>query len=693
MTASQSPPNSTSAILPGRPYPLGATVTPEGVNFAVFSKNCTAVELLLFDRVDQAQPSQVFLLDPSTNRSFYYWHALLPWVQAGQLYGYRVRGPSQPETGLMFDGAKVLLDPYTRAVMYDASYDREAAFRAGDNTAQSLKSVVVDPHNYDWEGDAPLRRPLAETVIYELHVRGFTQHSSSGVSDTRRGSYAGLIEKISYLQQLGVTAVEFLPVQQFDETMLESQHRDYWGYNPIAFFAPHRGYSSRQSPHAPVNEFRDLVKELHRAGIEVILDVVLNHTAEGNEHGPTLCFRGLENRAYYIPQAGRAGYANYSGCGNTLNGNQSIVRRMIMDCLRYWVEEMHVDGFRFDLASVLARDEAGQPLLNPPILWEIESDPVLANVKIIAEAWDAHGLYQVGRFIGHRWAEWNGEFRDVVRRFVRGDPGQVGRLAACILGNPDLYLDPQRKPERSINYICCHDGFTLRDLVSYNDKHNEANGEHNRDGSDANWSWNCGVEGESAVEDVASLRLRQMKNLLTILMLSQGTPMLLMGDEIGRTQQGNNNAYCQDNETSWLDWTLQDRFSGLHRFVRGLIHLRKELAVFWAQRWATDASSPAPYFVWHGVQPGQPDWSESSHSLAYSVIAPQGQEAIHVILNAYWEPLRFTLPAPPADRKWRRVIDTALPASADLIEAGKESPAADTAYLMRPRSVVVFRAG
>ncbi len=570
--------------LPGRSFPLGATVGPEGTNFCLFSKNCTAVELLLFDRADDPRPARTIRLDPARNRTFYYWHALLPDVRPGQLYGYRVLGPYDPPEGLYFDGDKVLLDPYARLVAGTDTYSREAARRPGDNGSSSLKGVVVAPADYDWEGDRPLRRPNALTVLYELHVRGFTRHPSSGVDPARRGTYAGLVEKIPHLRALGVTAVELLPVQQFDEQEQVAGRTNYWGYNPIGLFAPHRGYSARRDLLGPADEFRDMVKALHRAGIEVVLDVVFNHTAEGGEDGPTLSFRGLEHRAYYIPARGRAGYANYSGCGNTLNGNHSIVRRLIVDCLRYWVTEMHVDGFRFDLASVLARDEAGQLLLTPPILWEIESDPVLAGTKLIAEAWDAAGLYQVGTFVGHRWAEWNGQFRDDVRRFVKSDAGVVRRLAERLTGSPDLFPQPDRDPHRSVNFITCHDGFTLADLVAYNDKHNDANGEDNRDGSNTNHSWNCGHEGPTNDPAVNELRGRQAKNLLTLLLVAHGTPMLLMGDEMGRTKNGNNNAYCQDNETSWLDWGLAESNAGLLRFVRELLRFRAAQAVFRAER-------------------------------------------------------------------------------------------------------------
>jgi glycogen operon protein len=680
-------------ISAGHCYPLGASVCRDGVNFCVFSKNCTALELLLFDGPGEPQPARVIHLDPVRNRTFYYWHVFVPQLGAGQLYAYRAHGPYAPEEGHRFDGEKVLLDPYGRAVSYGPSYSREAAQQPGDNCAQAMRSVVVDPRAYDWEDDTPLQRPFSGSVLYEVHVGGFTRHPSSGVDPARRGTFAGFIERIPYLQELGISAVELLPVQQFDEQGPTPTGHDYWGYNPVALFAPHRGYSARTDPLGPVDEFRDLVKALHRAGIEVILDVVFNHTAEGDDRGPTLCFRGLENRAYYLLEPGSGRYANFTGCGNTLNGNHSIVRRLVLDCLHYWVQVMHVDGFRFDLASILARDEEGHPVRNPPILWEIESDPILAGCKIIAEAWDAGGLYQVGTFVGHRWAEWNGPFRDDVRRFVRGDPDTVGRLACRLRGSPDLFPHPERDPHRSINFVTCHDGFTLHDLVAYNGKHNEDNGEDNRDGTDANFSWNCGAEGPSQNPDVLELRTRQMKNLLTILMVSQGTPMLLMGDEGGRTQAGNNNAYCQDYEVSWLDWARLADHAELHRFVRGLISLRREHAPFRSERfWMTDGGDPIPQLTWHGVRCREPDWSHDSHSLAFSLRCPDRGESLYVILNAYWEPLQFELPELAGGQQWHRVVDTALPPPEDLAEPGQEQPLADDAYLATARSVVILLA-
>jgi isoamylase len=434
-----------------------------------------------------------------------------------------------------------------------------------------------------------------------------------------------------------------------------------------------------------------MVKAFHRAGIEVILDVVFNHTAEGNENGPTLSFRGFENRAYYILGSDPRVYANYSGCGNTLNTNHSIMRRLILDCLRYWVAEMHVDGFRFDLASVMARDEWGVPLKSPPILWEIESDPVLAETKIIAEAWDAEGLYQVGTFIGHRWAEWNGRYRDDVRRFVRGDPDTVRNLAQCIAAYPDMYMQPDRDASRSINFITAHDGFTLNDLVTYNTKHNEVNGEANRDGHNHNLSWNCGTEGPADDPEIEALRLRQIKNFLTILLVSQGTPMLLMGDEVRRTQQGNNNAYCQNNELSWFDWSALDQHAGLLRFVRGMIRFTQARPIFSEERfWINSADGHKPLINWHGVRLGTPDWGHDSHSLAFTLTHPSSNEILHVMLNAYWEPLDFELPPVRYRKQWRRIADTALPSPDDFCEPA-EAPAVKAAtYQVASRAAVLL---
>ena len=675
----------------GSSFPLGATVCPDGVNFSVFSKHATEVQLLLFEHEEDPKPDRVIPFDPKRHRTYHYWHVFVPGLKPGQLYGYRVNGPCDPARGLRFDPDKVLLDPYGLAIAIPKQYSRETACRLGDNMANAMKTIVVDPSDYDWEGDIPLKRPFSQTVTYELHVRGFTRHPSSGVAPEKRGTYVGLIEKIPYLQDLGITAIELLPVFQFDEQDAPEGLVNYWGYSPVSLFAPHRAYSSRQDRLGPLDEFRDLVKALHRAGIEVILDVVYNHTAEGNHLGPTFCFRGLANEVYYILDQDRASYANYTGAGNTLNANQPIVRRLIVESLHYWTKYMHVDGFRFDLASILSRDENGRPLENPPILWDIDSDPVLAGTKLIAEAWDAAGLYQVGSFIGDSWKEWNGRFRDDVRSFLKGDNGMVTRLASRLLGSPDLYGGEEREPEQSINFVTCHDGFTLNDVVSYNQKHNEANREGSRDGADDNRSWNCGVEGPSDDPLIEQLRNRQVKNFSALTFLSVGTPLMLMGDELRRTQRGNNNAYCQDNEISWMDWGLLEKHRDIHRFVKGLILMRSRRDL------AEEEISPSlnellrqATIHWHGVKLNQPDWSDESHSLAFTARSFHRRFLVHIMVNAYWEPLEFELP--PLDEWpgacWRRCIDTALDPPEDIGEPVQA--VLGSTYRVEPRSVALL---
>jgi glycogen operon protein len=678
-------------LLRGKSFPIGATITPEGVNFSIYSRSATGMELLLFDHVDDARPAQTIRFDPVRNRTFSYWHIFAPGVRAGQLYGFRAHGAYEPLLGMRFDPDKLLLDPYGRGVAAPARFSRQAACAPGDNTAQALKSVVVDVSRYDWEGDAPLRRPFSETIIYEMHVRGFTRHPNSGVAPQKRGAYAGLIDKIPYLRNLGITAVELLPVFQFDPQDAPDGRINYWGYCPVSFFAPHVQYSVSGDPVAAVDEFRDMVKALHRAGIEVILDVVYNHTAEDDEKGPTYSFRGLENEAYYILDDDRQRYANYSGTGNTLNANHAIVRRLIRDSLHYWVEEMHVDGFRFDLASILSRDEKGVPLASPPILWDIETDPVLAGVKLIAEAWDAAGLYQVGSFLGDHWKEWNGRFRDDIRAFVKSDPGMVEEVASRFFASPDLYATDNLGPEQSINFVTCHDGFTLNDLVSYNAKHNLDNGESNRDGANDNLSWNCGVEGPTVDPAIEQLRQRQIKNFFAITLLSLGVPMLLMGDEVRRTQRGNNNAYSQDNDLSWFNWSLCERHADLHQFVQKLIKFRRELNIF--------HDGPGLSLIellqyarieWHGVELFSPDKQDSSRSLALTF---QGaSEAFHVMANFYWEPLDFALPPPPrrSPTGWRRVLDTSLAAPDDFCLLRDAPVVARERYCVGPRTVVLL---
>jgi isoamylase len=673
----------------GKSFPLGAMVCPDGVNFSVFAKGGEAVQLLLFDHVDNAQPSRTITLDPVTNRSRHYWHVFVPGIEVGQIYGYRVERAARE---LRFDPRKVLLDPYGRAIARPANYSRVAATKPGDNFATALKSVVTDVSRYDWEGDEPLRRPFSRTVIYEMHVAGFTKHPSSGVDPARRGTYAGLIDKIPYLQDLGVTAVELQPVFQFDEQDAPAGLTNYWGYSPVSFFTPHFGYSSRSDPPAVLDEFRDMVKAFHRAGIEIILDVVYNHTAEGGENGPTLCFKGFANEVYYILDQSTGRYADYTGTGNTLNANEPFVRRMIRDSLHYWVEVMHVDGFRFDLASILSRDESGRPLANPPILWDIDSAPVLADTKLIAEAWDAAGLYQVGSFVGDFWKEWNGRFRDDVRSFMKADNNTVTRIPSRLFGSPDIYGRAQREPEQSINFVTCHDGFTLNDLLSYNLKHNEVNGENNCDGMAANLSWNCGIEGPSDDPAIERLRNRMVKNFLALTLLSVGTPMLLMGDEVRRTQRGNNNAYCQDNEISWFDWSLLEKHREIQRFVKILIENRRRETERTLLNLTLNQLLARARLECHGVKLHRPDWSNQSRSLAITASSVSADLDLYLVLNAYWEPLRFELPPVPeaGSGRWRRWLDTFLEAPHDICPISNAVLVAGSSYLVNPRSIVAL---
>ena len=682
-----------SEISIGSSSPLGATCSSLGVNFSLFSRHATDVELLLFDSDDQNPPARVIHLDPAANRSYHYWHVFVPDLKPGQVYGYRVDGPNDPSIGLRFDPTKVLIDPYGRGVVVPTGYSREAARGKEDNAATAMKSVVVDPSGYDWQDDVRLNRPSSQTIVYEMHVRGFTRHPSSGVAENIRGTYAGLIEKIPYLQQLGITAVELLPVFQFDEQDAPPGKINYWGYQPVSFFAPHRAYSSRQDPLGPINEFRDMVKALHRAGLEVILDVVFNHTSEGDDDGPTLSFRGIDNPTYYILSEDRSHLLDYTGCGNTLKADNPIVRRMILDSLRYWVQEMHVDGFRFDLASILSRDHQGHPIPNPPILWDIESDPALAGTKLIAEAWDAAGLYQVGSFIGDSWREWNGRFRDDIRRFFRGDENTVRLVADRFIGSPEIYGYKRREAEQSVNFVTCHDGFTLNDLVSYSHKHNEANGQNNRDGSDENFSSNFGVEGPSDDTAVKKLRNQQVKNFFTVTLLSLGMPMILMGDEVRRTQRGNNNAYCFDDESNWFDWTLLEKNADVVRFV-SLLNARRILRDIEAERGRISLIQliRQSNISWHGVKLGQPDWSTYSHSLAFTADVHRQNLIVHIILNAYWEPLEFELPPLSNDRttQWRRWIDTSLESPDDIVPWRDAKHNFSDKYHAASRSVVVL---
>ncbi len=684
-------------VRPGSRYPPGATAFPDGINFSVFSRHATGVMLHLYEREESRIPFQVIRLDPEENRTFFFWHVFVEGLRPGAFYTWRVSGPDNTkEKGYRFDPGKDLLDPWARAVT-DKLWNRRRARRPGDNRSSSMRAIVVD-EKYDWEGDRPLNHPPENAVIYELHVGGFTRHPSSGASAP--GTFSALAGKIPYLLDLGVTDVELMPVMAFDEqdvpnTAAARHLLNFWGYSPHSFFSLHPRYCSSCGPHERLKEFRDMVKKFHRAGIGVILDVVFNHSAEVGEDGPTINFKGLANEIFYLlEKEDRRRYKDYTGCGNTINCNHPVVSTFLVSCLEHWVREMHVDGFRFDLASVLTRGEDGEPMYNAPVLWNIEFSDDLSHTHIIAEAWDAGGLYQVGGFPGYRWAEWNGCYRDVIRRFVRGDGGLVGQIATRLSGSSDFYEHQGRLPINSINYVTCHDGFTLNDLVSYNRKHNEMNGENNRDGWDENFSWNCGVEGDTSDPEILSLRLRQAKNFIAILLLSQGVPMLLAGDEVLRSQQGNNNAYCQNNEVSWFDWGLVEKNSGMLRFVRQMVRFRKRHPSLMRRhflRGARNGGKRLPDIVWHGLRLEEPLWNDpNARLLAFTLaaVAPE-EEDLHVILNMSEEDLDLALPGVEG-WCWTLAIDTSRGSPEDILAPDLQTPIRGTIVSVRPRSVVAL---
>jgi glycogen operon protein len=648
--------------------PYGSLVHDQGVQFVVFSRNATEVRLLLYNNVDDLEPAEVIPYNSSVDRWGDIWSIFVPGVGPGQLYHFQASGPYDPMKGMRFDPTARLIDPYAKALAGRFQ-------KADDNLIRPPKCVVVEDY-FDWEGDRHLRRDLSETIIYEMHVRGFTKHKSSGVEHP--GTYLGVIEKIPYLKSLGVTAVELMPVHEFPINQIDgskSVRPNYWGYDSMAFFAPHRGYAHSQKPGDQVTEFKQMVKALHRAGIEVILDVVFNHTCEGNEHGPTLSFKGLENSVYYMLEDGQY-YKNYSGCGNTVNGNHPIVREMIFHSLRHWVHNYHVDGFRFDLASILSRDRNGNLVPNPPLVEAIAEDPLLADTKIIAEAWDAAGAYQVGTFGDFRWAEWNGRYRDDMREFWAGAPGKLGAFATRLSGSADLYKSSNRHPYSSINFITSHDGFTLNDLVSYNEKHNHANGEENRDGENNNHSYNYGVEGPTVRKQINEIRLRQIKNMLTTLLISQGVPMIVSGDEIRRTQHGNNNAYCQDNEISWFDWKLVDKNNDVLRFSQALIEFRKKQPTVRRRQFLTgtlDGKGQLPDVSWYKAVGTAVDWHSEDLTLICLLTAPAdisdkdfpGRDVL-VLLNANDHGREFVIPPIAKSKKWQLFIDTAEATPKDI---------------------------
>ena len=683
----------------GRSHPLGAVADAGGVNFSVYAADASAVTLLLFDAWDSAEPIAAIELDPRVNRTFQFWHVYVGGAAPGLHYAYRVGGPQDlTGSGDRYNPNKVLLDPYARGVT-KALWNRARACDAGDNLDSSMRGAVIDIGTYDWEGDQPLNRPMSQTVIYEMHVGGFTKSPSSGVKNP--GTFAGIAEKIPYLQELGVTAVELMPIFAFDESGIGGSApdgtplSDYWGYNPLGFFSPHPEYCQSPAEGSHVNDFRDMVKALHRAGIEVILDVVFNHTSEGNHLGPAISFKGLANDSYYhLAPHDKQYYMDYTGCGNTVDCNHPVTEKFVRECLEFWVTEMHVDGFRFDEGSVLSRGPDGGPMAYPPVLWDIELAERLADVKIIAEAWDAGGLYQVGGFPGgSRWSVWNGRYRDDVRRFVRGDGGVVGQVATRIAGSADLFQPSGQVPENGINFITAHDGFTLNDLVSYNAKHNEANGEGNRDGSNDNESWNCGVEGETGDAGIEALRGRQIKNFAAILLLAQGVPMIVAGDEVRRTQRGNNNAYCQDNGISWFDWDLVGRNRDIFRFFKEMIAFRARHSIVSRQNFFTGEANERGLrdVAWHGCKLNLPGWSDPGSSvLAFTMGGFNGEADLHAMLNMSGADLEFDVPRVPG-RSWRRAVDTSLPSPEDIAVAGDEIEVKpDDRYRANAHSVVVL---
>jgi len=662
---------------PGYPLPLGVHLHDDGAQFAIFSRGATAVSLLLFEDLCDALPYQTMILDPMYNRTGDIWHIWVEGITAGQLYAYRVDGPYSPGQGERFNKHKLLLDPYAAAFSFRPHWDFHKAkgydttsplvdlsFSVQDNSG-AVPRCIVTGNRFDWEESTAPKTSWSETVIYETHVRGLTIHPSSGTKAP--GTFSGVIDKIPYFKELGITAIELLPIQEFNECESEKLNpqtfeplTNYWGYSTVAFFAPKSTYAGDGPEGSPVLEFKRMVKELHKAGIEVILDIVFNHTAEGNRLGPTISFRGLDNTIYYMLEKDRRCYRNYSGCGNTVNCNHPIVRQFIIDCLTYWVVKMHVDGFRFDLASVMGRDEDGAIMRNPPLLAEISENPILRETKLIAEAWDAAGAYQVGSFPGHRWSEWNGRYRDDIRMFWRGDQGMVGTLASRISGSADIYQKAGKEPVNSINFITCHDGFTLNDLVSYNEKHNEANGEGNRDGTDWNYSYNYGVEGVSDDAEVEAIRVRQIKNFIATLFVSRGVPLFLGGDEFRRTQKGNNNAFCQDNEISWHNWDLLQKNREIFRFTRGMIAFRKRNEVLREVKFYTDKD-----IAWYGPDGGPQDWAYESRGLAAMIL---GKDPLYLMFYAGFTEKEFVLPPAPGGKTWRCAVDT----SRGVWPAGRE---------------------
>jgi isoamylase len=651
----------------GFPQPLGATVCEQGINFALYAKEATAVNLCLFDR---GAPLQEIPLDPQQHKTGFVWHILVKNLPSPIAYAYRVDGPTELFPFLRFDKEILLMDPYAK--------EADSTIAWGEAEKYHPSGRVVPPLNFDWQGVRPPKLATQDLIIYEMHVRAFTQHPSSQVAHP--GTFLGIIEKIPYLLEMGINAIELMPIQEFNENdvtfhnpVTKQRLYNFWGYSTVNFFSPMNRYSTQEEVGAATREFKTLVRELHRHGIEVILDVVFNHTAEGNQRGPILSFKGIANSTYYLLDS-EGKYLNFSGCGNTVSCNQPIVSDLILDALRYWVLEMHVDGFRFDLASILSRDRQGQPLDRAPILERITDDPVLADIKLIAEPWDTGGLYQVGNFYPYntRWSEWNGRYRDAVRRFIKGSPGTKGEFVGRLCGSQDLYSG--RSPTCSLNLIVCHDGLTLQDLVSYNHKHNHENGEHNRDGSNDNDSWNCGHEGPTSQAKINTLRSKQKRNFHLALMVSLGLPMLFMGDEYGHTKKGNNNTWCQDNELNWFLWNQLSSDPGFKRFYFELIHFRKRHSLLRRNYFFTDKD-----VVWHGVEPLKPDWSPDNQLAAFTLIDHHVHQDLYILFNAHGNHSIVEFPEPPNGLTWHWIVNTSQPSPQDYY---REEEAPQVGYLL-----------
>ncbi len=683
---------------PGHRFPLGATFEADGANFSMFSRHASRVELLLYETVNSPRPFKILRLDPEINRDFFFWNIFVEGVRPGMAYTWRADGPDDTAvSGFRFNPERQLLDPCAR-IVFDGFWQREQA--KTDPKAEPIRAVIPGPLNgYDWEGVEMPEHAPNRSVIYEMHVGGFTRHSSSGVSNP--GTFSGIIQKIPYLKKLGITHVELLPIMAFDEQdvprgVRELGLKNYWGYSTHSYFSLHPSYLVDPWSDNCLNEFRDMVKELHRAGIGVIMDVVFNHTAEGGEDGPVINFKGLSNREFYhLDPQDRRKYRDFTGCGNTVNCNHPQVTFFIIECLGYWISQFHIDGFRFDLASVMARGEDGNPMHHAPVIWSLEFCHSISSAGLIAEAWDAGGLYQVGGFPGYRWQEWNGRYRDVVRKFVRGDKGLIGEVATRLSGSSDLYQPGGRHPFNSINFVTCHDGFTLNDLVSYAKKHNEANGEQNRDGTNENFSSNYGVEGETRDRKILALRSRQAKNFMALLLLSQGVPMILSGDEVLRTQKGNNNCWCQDNELSWLDWGLTEKNAEMLRFTRRMIAFRRRHACLMRRHFLSGTKKEGkamPDISWHGIKLLEPPWDDPEAGyLAFTLAGKDpGEEDLHVMINM--DPqreLEMELPeAKPGH--WFVAIDTFKPSPRDIVQPSRQKPFTGSRYPVRPRSIVVL---